>query len=69
MTGTLTRVAFTNPHGAMHIAVENEDGSTTEWVMTPKILRASSNPDAGLLPERGNCEVYELEDITTQIRH
>ena len=29
----------------------------------------SPNPDAGLLPERGNCEVYELEDITSQIRH
>jgi hypothetical protein len=25
--------------------------------------------DAGLLPERGNCEVYELKDITSQIRH
>jgi hypothetical protein len=25
--------------------------------------------DAGLLPERGNCEVYELEDITSQILH
>ena len=22
-----------------------------------------------LLPERGNCEVYELKDITSQIRH
>ena len=39
------------------------------WVMAPRILRLSSNPDAGLLPERGNCEVYEMEDITTQIRH
>jgi len=24
---------------------------------------------AGLLPERANCEVYELKDITSQIRH
>ena len=39
------------------------------WVMTPRILQQSTNPDAGLLPERGNCEVYEMEDITTQIRH
>ena len=39
------------------------------WVMTPRLLRVSDNPDAGLLPERGNCEVYELEDISTQIRH
>jgi len=39
------------------------------WVMTPRVLTLNDNPDAGLLPERGNCEVYELEDITTQIRH
>jgi hypothetical protein len=34
VSGVLTKVAFTNPHGAMHMAVENPDGSTTEWVMT-----------------------------------
>ena len=33
-TGVLTRVAFTNPHGAFHVEVPNADGSTTEWVMT-----------------------------------
>jgi len=39
------------------------------WVMTPRVMTLNPDPDAGLLPERGNCEVYELEDITTQIRH
>lgn len=34
VSGVLTRVAFTNPHGAMHLEVEDEDGTTTEWVMT-----------------------------------
>ena len=34
VSGVLTKVAFTNPHGAMHLAVENSDGSTTEWTMT-----------------------------------
>ncbi len=34
VTGVLTKVAFTNPHGAMHIDVPNADGGTTEWVMT-----------------------------------
>lgn len=34
VTGVLTRVAFTNPHGAMHLEVENDDGTKTEWVMT-----------------------------------
>jgi hypothetical protein len=39
------------------------------FVMTPRILRLATNANAGLLPERGNCEVYELGDITSQIRH
>jgi Family of unknown function (DUF6152) len=34
VSGVLTKVAFTNPHGAMHLAVENADGTTTEWTMT-----------------------------------
>src|SRR5215475_925288 len=29
VTGVLTKVAFTNPHGAMHLDVKNADGSTT----------------------------------------
>ena len=34
LTGTLTKVAFTNPHGAMTLEVDNGDGSTTEWILT-----------------------------------
>ncbi len=34
VSGVLTKVAFTNPHGAMHLAVKNQDGSTTDWVLT-----------------------------------
>lgn len=34
VTGELTKVAFTNPHGAMHLEVESDDGTKTEWVMT-----------------------------------
>jgi hypothetical protein len=51
------------------VTVTDPEVLVEPWVMAPRILRQSSNPDAGLLPERGNCEVYELEDITTQIRH
>ena len=39
------------------------------WAMTPRILRPAPFPDAGLLPERGNCETYETDDVATQIRH
>jgi hypothetical protein len=34
VSGVLTKVAFTNPHGAMYLAVTNPDGTTTDWVMT-----------------------------------
>jgi hypothetical protein len=34
VTGVLTKVAFTNPHGAMTIEVDNADGTKTEWTMT-----------------------------------
>jgi len=51
------------------VTVEDPNVLVEPWVMTPRILRLSTNADAGLLPERGNCEVYELEDISTQIRH
>jgi hypothetical protein len=40
----------------------------TAMALTPRVMRIG-NAVAGLLPERGNCEVYELKDIATQVRH
>lgn len=34
LTGTVTKVAFTNPHGALSLEVKNPDGTKTEWVLT-----------------------------------
>ncbi len=34
VSGVLTKVAFTNPHGAMTLQVKNPDGTTTDWLMT-----------------------------------
>ncbi|HEX7000030.1 MAG TPA: hypothetical protein VF322_18010 [Gammaproteobacteria bacterium] len=51
------------------VTVEDPEVLAEPWVMTPRILRLNTNPDAGLLPERNHCEVYETEDIVTQIRH
>ncbi len=51
------------------VTVEDPVVLVEPWVMTPRKLRILPNADAGLLPERGNCDVYELEDISTQIRH
>jgi hypothetical protein len=52
------------------VTVEDPVVLVEPWVMTPRILRVNANPNAGLLPERGNCEVaYEAGAIETQIRH
>lgn len=34
VTGVIKKVEFTNPHGAMTLEVPNDDGTTTEWVLT-----------------------------------
>jgi hypothetical protein len=51
------------------VTVDDPEVLVEPWVMTPKTMTLSTFPDAGLLPERANCEVYELKDITSQIRH
>lgn len=39
------------------------------WAMRARMLMLNSNPDAGLLPERGNCAVPEVGNVTSQIHH
>lgn len=34
VSGVLTKVAFTNPHGTMYLDVTNPDGTVTNWVLT-----------------------------------
>jgi hypothetical protein len=53
------------------VTVEDPEVLAEPWVMTPRVMRLVANPDAGLIRERGNCEVYELEQgvVTSQIRH
>jgi len=34
LEGELTKLNFRNPHSNLLLAVPNEDGSTTEWVLT-----------------------------------
>jgi hypothetical protein len=51
------------------VTVDDPESLVEPWVMTPRTLTVSTFPDAGLLRERGNCEVYETKDISSQIRH
>ena len=51
------------------VTVEDPQVLAEPWILPTRILRRNPNPDAGLLPERGNCEVYETNSISSQIRH
>ena len=51
------------------VIVEDPVVLAEPYVIPTRTLRLNTNPDAGLIRERGHCEVYELEDITSQIRH
>jgi hypothetical protein len=51
------------------VTVEDPEVLAEPWVMTPRMMRPVANAEAGLLRERGNCEVYEEGVVTSQIRH
>jgi len=51
------------------ITVEDPDVLLEPWVMPPRTLRLNGTTDAGLVPERAYCEVYETGHIETQMRH
>ena len=34
MSGSVEKIQFSNPHGSLTLSVKNQDGTTTEWVMT-----------------------------------
>lgn len=61
VTGVLTKVAFTNPHGAMYMNVTAADGSVTEWVMTTGSANVLANLGFG---EAGANHVKAGDTVT-----
>ena len=51
------------------VTVEDPEVLVEPWVLPTRTLRRNTNRDAGLLRERGNCEIYEDGAAATQIRH
>jgi hypothetical protein len=79
VTGTLTVIKFVNPHGSMHVAVKNADGTSTEWVFTTgsattlagrgigknsDVLRAGDVITAKFIPTRDGSPLGFLKSIT-----
>ena len=61
VSGVLTKVAFTNPHGAMTLQVTNPDGTTTDYVMTT----GSASTLAGLGVSKNGPNAIRVGDEVT----
>jgi hypothetical protein len=52
------------------VTVEDPEVLLEPWVLPTRKLRRNTNPNAGLIRERGNCETsFETEAAASQIRH
>ena len=51
------------------VTVEDPEVLVEPYVLPTRTLRRNMDPDAGLLPERGDCETFEDGAIASQIRH
>jgi len=51
------------------VTIEDPEVLVEPWVFPTRTVRRNPNPDAGLIRERGNCEVFETAAVATQIRH
>ena len=51
------------------VTVEDPTVLVEPLVLPTRTLLKNENTEAGLLGERGNCEVYETNSISSQIRH
>ena len=51
------------------VTVEDPGALVEPWVLPTQTVRLNANPDAGLLTERRNYDVYETNSISSEIRH
>ena len=51
------------------VTVEDPEVLVEPYVFPTRTVRRNANPNAGLMKERGNCEIYEDGAAVTQIRH
>ncbi len=51
------------------VTVDDPEVLAEPYVYPTRVVRYNPNPNAGLVPERGYCEVQEFGHATSQIRH
>jgi hypothetical protein len=61
VTGVVVKMQFMNPHGAMTLEVENDDGTKTEWVLTTGGANVLASAGFG----RGGLNTVQAGDVVT----
>jgi hypothetical protein len=80
VSGEVTSIKFSNPHGSLSLAVKNADGTSTEWVMTlgsatalaqrgigktgPNALHAGDKIKVMFLPAKDGSPLGFLKTVT-----
>jgi len=80
LSGTVSSIKFSNPHGSLSIAVKNPDGTTTEWVLIlgsatalaqrgigrtgPNALHNGDNITVKFLPAKDGSPLGALRKVT-----
>ena len=50
------------------MTIEDPEMFVEPWVMPTRVLRMGGRQDT-VIGERANCEVYEEDNVTSQVRH
>jgi hypothetical protein len=80
LSGTVSQIKFTNPHGSLVLEVKNPDGSNSEWVFTlgsatalaqrgigktgPNALHAGDAITVKFLPAKDGSPLGFLKSVT-----
>src|SRR5687768_3422117 len=51
------------------MTIEDPEMFLEPWVMPTRVLTLNERPDGGIMAERSPCEVYEEDNVTSQVRH
>jgi len=80
LSGAVSKIRFSNPHGSLTLAVKNADGTNTDWVFTlgsatalaqrgigatgPNALHAGDNIKVKFIPARDGSPLGFLKAVT-----
>jgi hypothetical protein len=51
------------------MTIEDPEVFVEPWVMPTRVLTLNARADGGIMAERSPCEVYEEDNVTSQVRH